>query len=116
MAPDLERLALTPWPIASLASSGIRPLSSALACSCSRCGCCVCRKTAANSAQTLDELHIHYPQHFGSRFGRIDPEQLGFLSGLYTVPELAFGRHDQMLIERIGMSENLHPFAAAGNY
>ena len=35
-APDFERLARTPWPIASLASSGIRPLSSALALSCSR--------------------------------------------------------------------------------
>ena len=31
MAPDLERLARTPWPIASLASSGISPLSSTLA-------------------------------------------------------------------------------------
>ena len=31
MAPDLERLARTPWPIASLASSGIRPFSSVLA-------------------------------------------------------------------------------------
>ena len=36
MAPDFERLARTPWPMASLASSGIRLLSSALACSCSR--------------------------------------------------------------------------------
>ena len=30
-APDLERLARTPWPIASLASSGIRALSSVFA-------------------------------------------------------------------------------------
>ena len=35
-APDFERLARTPCPIASLASSGMRPLSSALAFSCSR--------------------------------------------------------------------------------
>src|SRR5262249_54331770 len=35
-APDLDRLARTPWPIASLASSGIRALSSVLAFSCSR--------------------------------------------------------------------------------
>ena len=35
MAPDFERLARMPWPVASLASSGIKPLSSALACSCS---------------------------------------------------------------------------------
>ena len=36
MAPDFERLARTPWPIACCASSGTRLLSSALACSCSR--------------------------------------------------------------------------------
>src|SRR5262249_34501265 len=35
-APDLDRLARMPWPIASLASSGIRALSSVLAFSCSR--------------------------------------------------------------------------------
>jgi hypothetical protein len=36
MAPDFERLARTPWPMACCASSGIRFLSSALACSCCR--------------------------------------------------------------------------------
>ena len=56
MAPDFERLARTPWPIASLASSGIRPLSSALACSCSRWADRVREKTPANSAQAFDEL------------------------------------------------------------
>ena len=56
MAPDFERLARTPWPIACLASSGTRLLSSALACSCSRCADRVRAKTAANSAQALDEL------------------------------------------------------------
>jgi hypothetical protein len=34
-APDFERLARTPCPIASLASSGMRPLSSVFAFSCS---------------------------------------------------------------------------------
>src|SRR5262249_13717192 len=35
-APDFERLARIPWPMASLASSGISALSSVLAFSCSR--------------------------------------------------------------------------------
>ena len=56
MAPDFERLARTPWPIASLASSGIRPLSSALAFSCSRKAARVERNTPANSAQELEAL------------------------------------------------------------
>ena len=56
MAPDFERLARTPWPMASLASSGIRLLSSALACSCSRCADRVREKTPANSAQAFEEL------------------------------------------------------------
>jgi len=53
MAPDFERLARTPWPIASLASSGIGPLSSTLAFSCSRKAARVERKTLANSAQAI---------------------------------------------------------------
>jgi hypothetical protein len=36
MAPDFERLARTPWPIACCASSGIRVFNSDLAFSCSR--------------------------------------------------------------------------------
>ncbi len=40
MAPDFERLARMPCPLASFASSGTRFLSSVLACSCSRwCHC-----------------------------------------------------------------------------
>jgi hypothetical protein len=49
MAPDFDRLARMPWPVASFASSGIRHLSSALACSCSRCADRVREKAAANS-------------------------------------------------------------------
>ena len=55
-APDLERLARMPCPTASLASSGISPLSSALAFSCSRWASRVRRNTPENSAQALDEL------------------------------------------------------------
>jgi hypothetical protein len=55
-APDFERLAFTPCPIASLASSGIRALSSLFARSWSRKALRVLRKSAANSAQEFDAL------------------------------------------------------------
>src|SRR3954467_11466856 len=55
-APDFERLARTPWPIASLASSGISFFNSALAASWSRYAARVWQNTPANSAQELDEL------------------------------------------------------------
>src|SRR5215471_12512209 len=55
-APDFERLAFTPCPMASLASSGIKALSSLVARSWSRKALRVLRKSAANSAQEFDEL------------------------------------------------------------
>ena len=54
MAPDFERLAWMPWPMGSLASSGIRAFSSALDRSCSRNA--VLRNKSANSAQEFDAL------------------------------------------------------------
>ena len=53
-APDFDRLARTPWPVASLASSGINVLSSALARSWSRKAERVAQKRPANSAHELD--------------------------------------------------------------
>ena len=56
MAPDLERLARTPWPIACLGVFRHSPLSSTLA-SHARDGPRGSREnTPANSAQALDEL------------------------------------------------------------
>ena len=55
-AADFERFARTPCPLASLASSGSRPLSSAFARSCPRKAARVLRNVAANSAQAFDEL------------------------------------------------------------
>jgi len=49
MAPDFDRLARIPCPIASLASSGIKAFNSALDRSCSRKACRVRRKRPANS-------------------------------------------------------------------
>src|SRR5262245_2704357 len=55
-APDFERFARTPCPIASLASSGMSALSSLFARSWSRKAPRVLRNSAANSAQELEEL------------------------------------------------------------
>jgi hypothetical protein len=55
-APDLERLARTPCPMASLASSGIKLFNSALAASCSRKAERVRQKMPANSAQEFEPL------------------------------------------------------------
>jgi hypothetical protein len=55
-APDFERLARTPWPVASFASSGMSALSSALARSCSRNAERVAQKRPANSAHELDPV------------------------------------------------------------
>jgi hypothetical protein len=55
-APDFERLAFTPCPMASLASSGIKALSWLLARSCSRKALRVLRKSTANSAQEFEAL------------------------------------------------------------
>jgi hypothetical protein len=54
MAPDLERLALTPWPKASLTSSGTSAFNSAFALSCSACAARVRAKIAAYSAQAFE--------------------------------------------------------------
>jgi hypothetical protein len=37
-------------------------------------------------------------------------------TALDTTPELALGGDNKVLIERIGMCQNLDPFAAAGDY
>src|SRR5215203_7516426 len=56
IAPDFDRLALTPWPYASLASSGTSASSSLFAFSCSTNAGRVRQYTAANSAQEFDSL------------------------------------------------------------
>ncbi len=57
MAPDFERLARMPWPIASLASSGIRVLELGLGSSRARDGPPGCGENMpANSAQALEVL------------------------------------------------------------
>ena len=63
-APDFDRLARTPWP-SLLASSGIMPLNSALACSWSRWADRVLAKDALMSTMRMASR---------PRFWRLDPE------------------------------------------
>ena len=56
MAPDFERFARMPWPMASLASSGIKAFSSAFDRSWSIKACRVLRNRPANSAQEFEAL------------------------------------------------------------
>ena len=60
--------------------------------------------------------HIHNPHRLKPRLRRLDPKELGFFAGFDAAPELALGSHDQMLVERIGMGDDLDPFAAAGDH
>ena len=49
------------------------------------------------------------------RLRRLDPKQPWRLAALDAAPELALRRDNEMLIERIGMGQDLDPLAAAGN-
>jgi hypothetical protein len=52
--------------------------------------------------------HIHDADSFEPRLGWLDPKQLRLLLAvLDAAPELALGGDDQVLIERIGMSDDL---------
>src|SRR5262249_12280662 len=116
MAPDLERLARTPWPIACCASSGTRLFNSALTRSCSRNAGCVRVNAPANSAQALDVLISTTRTASMRGFGGSTPNGVGGLAALDTAPELACSRDNQVLIERVGMGGDLDPFAAAGDH
>jgi hypothetical protein len=61
MAPDFERLARMPWPNACCASSGTKPLSSALALSCSRCASRVRTKISAKAIIVAFRQHTLMP-------------------------------------------------------
>jgi hypothetical protein len=107
MAPDLERLARTPWPMVCWASSGMRLLSSPLARSCARKAGWVRAKTSANFAQALEALISTIRTDACVRW--LNPKQAGHLAALHAAPELALGRHDEVLLERIGVDLDLHP-------
>src|SRR6266487_856141 len=108
-APDFERLAFTPCPMASLASSGIKALSSLLARSWSRNALRVLPKSAANSAQEFDALIS--TMRMASMRGRGGSAliRVRCFAGLDAAPKLLFRRHQNAKIERIHRDYDLHP-------
>ena len=113
MAPDFERLARTPCPLASLASSGINPLSSALAFSCCRKAGRVWRKSPAKFRPGVGRTHIDDPNGFNAWPRRLDAEQTRRLPALNAPPELLLSSEQEVLVKRIGRDSDFEPFAAA---
>ena len=116
MAPDFERLARMPWPMACFASSGIKLLSSALA-------LLVLQVRVPRADEDVGELrpriggaHIDDADRLNARPWRSDPEQGRGLTALHTAPEFPLSGNDQVLIKRIGMGRDLNPFPAAGDH
>ena len=105
----------TPWPIASLASSGIKALSSLFARSWSRKASRVLRNSAANSAQEFDALMS--TMRMASMRGRGGSALIrwGVFARLDAAPELLLGRDQDAQIERVHGDGDLDPFAAAGD-
>src|SRR6516225_4094837 len=64
----------------------------------------------------IRRAHVNDPNRLDPGLWRLDTEEARGLATLYTAPELAFGSHNQMLIEWIGMGDDFHPFAAAGDH
>ena len=115
MAPDLERLARTPWPIACCASSGTRLFQFSL-------GALVFEKCRVSSSKRAGEFcpgigsaHIDDADRRYARLRRLDAEQGRALAALDTPPELSLGGDDEMLVKRIRRDLNSNPLAAAGN-
>jgi hypothetical protein len=77
MAPDLERLARMPCPVACCASSGMRLFNSALAPSCSRWAGRVRKKTPANSAHEFEEVISTIRTASMRGFGGSTPKRVG---------------------------------------
>ena len=74
------------------------------------------RKIPANSAHEFEVLHVDNSDCFDPGLRWSDPEKARGLAARDAAPELAFGRDNEVLIERIGMGFDLDPFAAAGNH
>jgi hypothetical protein len=109
-APDFERFARTPCPIAPLASSGMRLLSSLFARSCSRNAAQWCgrqRRTPPRNSRS----HVDDADGLNARARRLDIDQVGDLPGLHTAPEFLFGRDQDAEVKRVYWHCDLDPDA-----
>ena len=113
MAPDFERLARRPCPIASWASSGIK----------FSLGILVLEKCRSGLAKHDSEFrpgiggghvdHTHRLDPWPSRHGK---EQARGFAALDTAPEFPLGGDDEVLVEGIGVGGDLDPFAPASDH
>ena len=94
MAPDFERLARTPWPIASLASSGIRLFELGLGLFVLEMGRPGPAKTRGEFRPGIRGAHVDDPDRLDPRLWRLDAEQARGLAALDAAPELPLGGHD----------------------
>src|SRR5262245_21679293 len=113
-APDFDRLARTPCPIASLASSGITALSSLFA--------RLIEKSFPRVAEECRKLgprvrraHIDNADGLDARPWRLGHGEVRYFAGLDAAPEFLFRRHQNGEIERVHRYGDLDAFAAAGN-
>jgi hypothetical protein len=59
--------------------------------------------------------HIDNANRIHARSRRLDPKQGRGLATLDAAPELAFGGDNEVLVQRIGMGGDFHPFATASD-
>ena len=60
--------------------------------------------------------HVNNSDCLDPGLRRLDTEQARGLAALDATPELSLGGDDEVLVEWIGMSGDLDPFAAPGNH
>jgi hypothetical protein len=73
------------------------------------------REDRSELCPSVGRSHVDNAHGLKPRLGRLHAKQLRLFAALNTAPKLALGDDNQMLIERIGMGQNLDPFAASGN-
>src|ERR1700732_3587907 len=59
----------------------------------------------------VGRTHIDNPDRFEAGPWKLYPEQVRVFTVLDTAPELLFGCEQEVLVERIGMNSDFHPFA-----
>jgi len=64
----------------------------------------------------IRRAHVNDPNRLDPGLRRLDTKEVRGLATLDTALELAFGSHNQMLVQRIGMGGDFDPFAAAGDH
>ena len=73
-------------------------------------------KDAGKLRPGIGRAHIDDADGLDPRLGRLDPKQLRLLAVLDTAPELALGGDNEVLVERVGVGQDLYPFAAPGDH